>query len=201
MAPQAGLSHTVLGAPSMVHWDVLSSCLGNGAWGWRLHSLRCFFLNRSQCYRCVYGDAPVLQQSGHWSYGNMVRLSLLLPSLCIFPKCPLSLTTGKRDLVGCLCAPSAEEGQGIYAIYSVATRPCPDPLTLNPSVPFPLRSSPMGIRVRSGFQFPPLPFSIFSFAQFNLYNEGFGGAFLHINPGMVALSAFAKLIKKSVRLL
>lgn len=32
-------------------------------------------------------------------------------------------------------------------------------------------------------------------------SEGFGGALLHINPEMVALSAFAKLIKKSARLL
>lgn len=122
----------------------------------------CFFLTRSHCYRCVCGDAPVLQQSGQGSCGNTVRLSLLLPSLCIFPKCPLSVTTGKRDLVGCLCAPSAEEGQGIYAIYSTATRPCPDPLAPNPSVPFPLRSSPMAIKSLFWFSVPTFAFFPFS---------------------------------------
>lgn len=137
LAPQAGLSHTVLVAPRMGALGCgMSSlpALGTGPEGGGSISLRCFLLTRSHCYRCAYGDSPVLQQSGEMSCGNIVRLSLLL-SLCIFPKCPLPATTGKRDLVGCLCASSAEEGQGIYGIYSIAARHCPDPPTPNNSVP------------------------------------------------------------------
>lgn len=137
--------------------------LGVGPGGGGCIPLRCFFLTRSHCYR----DTPVLQQSGEMSCRNMVRLSLL-PSLCIFPKYPLPASIGKRELVVCLCAQSAEEGQGIYGIYSVAARPCPDPLTPNPSVPlFPLRSSSKNhgnqSRLLSLFWFSVPTFAFFPF--------------------------------------
>lgn len=98
-----------------------------------------FLLTRSHCYRCAYGGAPVLQQSGEVSWGNMVRLHFL-PSLCIFLECPFPTTTGKRDLVGFLGELRVLRRDSVFMTFTLLLSRSPESQPL--CAVFPLRSSP-----------------------------------------------------------